>query len=222
MMTPENLSKSEPEQYNPNLDAQGAEATSGGKSRRLYISVAAALVLGYAALPKGTSSGNDSGMSSVTPTFTLAAAAAPAAEDTTVKTPTVAKPATVRIAAPAAVPAPVVPAHAAAPVAPPPGAPEPAAAVAAPTNMTMSGKIDDENGRPLVGATVMLRGSSKGTSTDANGTYTLEVPTGNDNTLVFGYGGYDDEVVRSTGNKFMNVTLTPRAKSGKQRRPAAR
>ena len=56
------------------------------------------------------------------------------------------------------------------------------------------------------------------TTTDANGNYSLEVPAGNDNTLVYGYGGYDDEVVRSTNNKFMNVTLTPRAKSGGKKR----
>ncbi|UOR00051.1 carboxypeptidase-like regulatory domain-containing protein [Hymenobacter sp. 5317J-9] len=60
---------------------------------------------------------------------------------------------------------------------------------------------------------MLLRGSSKGTSTDANGNYTLEVPAGTDNTLIFGYGGYDDEEVRSRGNQPVNVTLTPRAKS---------
>ena len=82
----------------------------------------------------------------------------------------------------------------------------------------MSGRIEDENGRPLVGATVMLKGSSKGTSTDANGNYSMEVPGGTDNTLVYGYGGYEDEVVRSNGAKPLNVTLTPRAKAGRKRR----
>jgi CarboxypepD_reg-like domain len=98
-------------------------------------------------------------------------------------------------------------------------APAPAATPepAAPATVTVSGKIEDENGRPLVGATVLLKGSSKGTSTDANGNYTMEVPSG-DNTFIYGYGGYDDEVVRNTGSKPVNVTLTPRAKTGRKRR----
>ncbi|WP_046242653.1 carboxypeptidase-like regulatory domain-containing protein [Hymenobacter terrenus] len=95
--------------------------------------------------------------------------------------------------------------------------PEPQQA-AAPASMTMSGKIEDENGRPLVGATVLLKGSSKGTSTDANGNYTLEVPAGNDNSLIYGYGGYDDEVVRIRNSQPVNVTLTPRAKESRRRR----
>lgn len=256
-MTPNNLPTPEPEQYDPNLDAQDEELASGGNSRWLYVAVAAVLVLvlGYVALPKGTGSANDSGISSVTPTFMLddasvtgtaptaadsiaaglKAAPAPAAAEETATAPAVTTTKTVAAAKPAApvpagVPAaaaglsPVVPATptlaaAPEPVAPAPAAaPEPVAPAAAPANVTLSGKIEDENGRPLVGATVLLRGSSKGTSTDANGNYTLEVPAGNDNTLVYGYGGYDDEVVRSTNNKFMNVTLTPRAKSGGRKR----
>ena len=83
--------------------------------------------------------------------------------------------------------------------------------------MTVTGKIEDENGRPMVGATVLLKGGSKGTSTDANGNYTLEIPSGSDNNLIYGYGGYDDELVHVSGSKPMNVTLTPRAKTGKRR-----
>ena len=243
-MNPENLPKSEQEQYNPDLDAQDEEVASGGNNKLMYVLVAlvVALVIGYIALPKG----GGGGLSSVTPTFMLddaavtataptsadsiaagLKAAAPVAkeeETDVVKTPTktvaVVKPAAapvapgaapVTIAAPApAAEAEPVPAAAPAPVA----APEPVA----PANVTMSGRIEDENGRPMVGATVLLRGTSKGTSTDANGNYTLEVPGGNDHTLIYGYGGYEDEIVRSSGSKAVNVTLTPRAKVGRKRR----
>ncbi|MEL5995681.1 carboxypeptidase-like regulatory domain-containing protein, partial [Hymenobacter segetis] len=205
-MNSENLPKVENEPYNPNLDAQDEDVVSGGNNKLTYILVGVilALVLAYVALPKG----GGTGLASVTPSFMLDDAAvtataptsadsiaaglkaAPAAaeEETTTKTTTktVAKPtATVPTATPAAAPvvaaaaAPVEAAPAPAPVA----APEPAA----PTTVTMSGKIEDENGRPLVGATVLLKGSSKGTSTDANGNYTMEVPSG-DNTLIYGYG----------------------------------
>jgi|GEM_PF-1914960 hypothetical protein len=91
------------------------------------------------------------------------------------------------------------------------------AAPAAPSaTVVMSGHIADENGRPLIGATVLLKGSTKGTSTDASGNYSIEVPTSSDNTLVFGYAGYEDEIVRGTGSKFANVILTPRAKPSKK------
>ncbi|GAA4505887.1 hypothetical protein GCM10023172_34390 [Hymenobacter ginsengisoli] len=119
-------------------------------------------------------------------------------------------------AAPAsATPAPVV--AEAAPAAP---APEPVAAPtpAAPTTHTQAGRVLDESGRPLVGATVLLRGSTKGTSTDANGNYTLEVPSG-ENTFSVGYGGYQDETATSRDGQPLNVTLlpSPGSKSKKRR-----
>ena len=242
-MKSENLPEVSDEQYDPNLDAQDEEVTSGGNNKLLYILIAGLLVLvvGYVALPKGN--GNEGGLTSVTPSFMLddaavtatsptaadsiaaglkAAPVAASADDEkdeevatkiTVTRPvaTSVAPVAVAVAAPAAAPVAAAPEPAAAaPVA----APEPAA----PTNVTMSGKIDDENGRPMVGATVMLKGSNKATSTDANGNYSLEVPAGTDNTLMYGYGGYDDEVVRSRGIQPVNVTLTPRAKAGRKRR----
>ncbi|MBH8569125.1 carboxypeptidase-like regulatory domain-containing protein [Microvirga sp. STS02] len=236
-MNSENLPKVENEPYNPNLDAQDEDVVSGGNNKLTYILVGVilALILVYVALPKG----GGTGLASVTPSFMLDDAAvtataptsadsiaaglkaAPAAaEEATAKTTTktVVKPTTTAAttAAPAAAPAVAAAAPApveAAPAPAPVAAPEPAA----PTTVTMSGKIEDENGRPLVGATVLLKGSSKGTSTDANGNYTLEVPSG-DNTLIYGYGGYDDEEVRNSGSKPVNVTLTPRAKASRKRR----
>ena len=241
-MNSENLPN--PEEYDPNLEAQDEELTSGGNNRLMYILVAVVmvLVLGYVALPKG----QGSGIASATPSFMLDDAAvtataptaadsiaaglkaAPAAAKTTDEAApsTAAKAAVVaRPQAAAATATPVAAAVPAAAPAAPVAAPEPVAAApaaapepAAPASVTMTGKIEDENGRPLVGATVLLKGSSKGTSTDANGNYTLEVPGGNDNTLIYGYGGYDDEVLRANSSKPMNVTLTPRAKASRKRR----
>jgi hypothetical protein len=240
-MNSENLPTSKDEQYDPNLEAQDEDVVSGGNNRLMYIlgAVVLALIIGYIALPKG----NGSGLASATPSFMLedaavtatgptgadsiaaglkaAPGAAPEETDGETKktrstTRTVA--ATATDAAGTAAPT-TVDATASAPAAEPEpvaAAPEPAP-VAAPANVTMSGKIEDENGRPMVGATVFLRGSSRGTSTDASGNYTMEVPTGTDNTLVYGYAGYDDEVVRTRGNQPVNVTLTPRAKTKKRR-----
>lgn len=98
--------------------------------------------------------------------------------------------------------------------------PEPVVAPAAPATRTQAGRILDENGHPLIGATVMLRSSTKGTSTDASGSYLLEVPTGS-NTFVVGYGGYEDETASSTDGQPLNVTLLP-TPSGKAKSRRAR
>ena len=89
----------------------------------------------------------------------------------------------------------------------PEAAPTPAAP-APPATRTQAGRVLDENGRPLVGATIMLKGSTKGTSTDATGSYSLEVP-GGDNTFVVGYGGYQDETATAHDGQPLNVTLLP-------------
>ena len=246
-MSLEKLPTNEPEQYDPNLEAQDEDVVSGGNNRLMYILAAVLLVfvLGYVAMPKG----QGSGISSVTPSFMLndaavtataptgadsiaaglktAPAAVKAAEGDEPKATIKIVPATTTTRPPAAMetPAPVVAAVVASPVAVAAAAPEPApiaapaaAEPAAPASVTLSGKIEDENGHPLVGATVLLKGSSKGTSTDANGNYSFEVPNGNENILVYGYGGYTDEEVRGSSNKAVNVTLTPRPKTGRRRR----
>ena len=233
------------EEYNPNLEAQDEDVLSGGSNRLTYLllGLIVALVLGYVALPKGTGTG----IASVTPSFMLSDAAvtasAPAAEDPAaaaaakakaeaeagdVQAPAPAKAAAAKPSATAAnaaaattaaapVAAAAAPEAEAAPAAP---APAPAAAPepAAPATTTLAGKIEDENGRPLAGATVFLKGSNKIASTDATGNYAIEVPASGDNVLTYGYGGYDDETLTARGNKAVNVTLTPRAKASRKRR----
>ncbi|UYZ60481.1 carboxypeptidase-like regulatory domain-containing protein [Hymenobacter latericus] len=101
----------------------------------------------------------------------------------------------------------------------PVAAPEPAAPVVeeAPRTVTLAGRVLDENGRPLAGATVYVKATRKVVSTDQNGKYAVEVPAG-DNTLVYGYGGYEDQEMRSRSDQAMNVTLVPSEKSTRRRR----
>ncbi|GAA4041427.1 hypothetical protein GCM10022409_29270 [Hymenobacter glaciei] len=241
-MDPNNTPPNPNDEYNPNLEAQDEDVLSGGNNRLTYIllGVIFALVAGYLALPKGSGSG----MAAVTPSFMLSDAAVtapvPAAEDPAAakaaadkaaadKAAADAEPATAttKPAVAAAKPAPTTAAPspaAAAPVAEvaPAAAPAPAVAAApepaAPTTTTLAGKIEDENGRALAGATVFLKGSNKIASTDASGNYSIEVPANSDNVLTYGYGGYDDETVTARGGKAVNVTLTPRAKAGRKRK----
>ena len=227
------------EEYNPNLEVQDEDVLSGDNNRLTYIllAVIVALVAAYVALPKGTGTG----MASVTPAFMLSDAAAtppvPAAEDPAAatkaaageapaaapQTATPAKPATAvpSAAAPTTAVLAVVaaaPEVEAAPVPAPMPAPVAAPEPAAPTTTTLVGRIEDDNGRPLAGATILLNGSNKIASTDASGSYSIEVPASGDNVLTYGYGGYDDEVLTTRGNKAVNVTLTPRAKASRKRR----
>ena len=93
----------------------------------------------------------------------------------------------------------------------------PAAALAAPRTVpaagTVRGYIRDSQGRPLAGATVLVKNTLQGTSTDATGQYTLEVPAGA--TIQFGYAGYND-LLRSATLGTMNVVLEPSATMSKR------
>ena len=54
--------------------------------------------------------------------------------------------------------------------------------------ISVSGTVLDPNNEPLIGASVLQKGSTKGTTTDFDGKFTLEVPQGA--TLVISYVGY--------------------------------
>ena len=143
------------------------------------------------------------------------ASEAPTAPAIETKAPPAIGPPRSRAARPAAPePLEAAPAPEAAPV---PEAVAPVAAPAPPATRTQAGRVLDENGRPLVGATIMLKGSTRGTSTDATGSYSLEVP-GGDNTLVVGYGGYQDETATAHDGQPLNVTLLPTPGKGKPHR----
>ncbi|GAB2816392.1 TonB-dependent receptor [Ferruginibacter profundus] len=61
-------------------------------------------------------------------------------------------------------------------------------AVVSPT-VTISGLITDENGAPLNGASILIKGTSRGTQTDANGRFNINVNSGDD-ILVVSNTGY--------------------------------
>jgi hypothetical protein len=91
------------------------------------------------------------------------------------------------------------------------------ASAAANRMTTVSGRILDENGHPLVGATVLDKSRGRGVSTDAQGNYSLTVPANQASKLQVGYGGYGDEElqVQVKGYSVQNVTLVPQAKTKK-------
>ena len=75
-------------------------------------------------------------------------------------------------------------------------------------DITIAGNVTDENGQPLPGATVQVKGTAIGTVTQVNGSYTLTVPDDSE-TLVFSYIGYITEEVSFTGQVTINMVLYP-------------
>lgn len=91
-------------------------------------------------------------------------------------------------------------------------APSAAAAAAASRTVVLHGRILNEKGLPLAGATVLRKGTAQGTSTDAQGNYSLRVPADGLATLQYGYGGYhEQEVTASQAKAGEAVTLQPKA-----------
>ena len=74
------------------------------------------------------------------------------------------------------------------------------------TSISISGKVIDEAGVPLNGATVAVKGTKIRTATDAKGEFTLQVP-GLKSVLVINYVGYQLQEVTVVNNKKLSITL---------------
>lgn len=75
----------------------------------------------------------------------------------------------------------------------------------APADQTVSGLIADEKNEPLPGVTIAVKGTSRGTTTDASGRYSLTVP---DNAvLVFSFVGYERQEVVVEKLTTLNVQM---------------
>lgn len=72
---------------------------------------------------------------------------------------------------------------------------------------TVTGTITDEKGEPLVGVNIQVRGSSKGTATDALGKFTLEDIDEND-VLIVSYVGYQTQEIPVNNRSTIDVVLT--------------
>src|SRR5699024_3058053 len=81
---------------------------------------------------------------------------------------------------------------------------------------TISGTITDaESGAPLPGVNIQVKGTTKGTSSDADGHYELSVESLQD-TLIFTFIGYQKKVVPIDGQKTINVALPPMVYEGEE------
>lgn len=75
--------------------------------------------------------------------------------------------------------------------------------------ITVHGYVDDETGEPLIGATIMEKGTTNGTATDIDGNFTLSVEP--KATLVVSYVGYDPLEVPVDGKTELKITMKENA-----------
>ena len=72
-------------------------------------------------------------------------------------------------------------------------------------NKSVSGVVSDQSGTPLPGATVLVKGTNNGTTTDFDGNYTIQAAS--ENILVFSFIGYVTKEVNVGDMTNVNVTL---------------
>jgi CarboxypepD_reg-like domain len=84
---------------------------------------------------------------------------------------------------------------------------EPAAMPGATASRTITGKVMDENGDPLIGAIVATSDTKTGTVTDVDGNYSLNIPGGTV-ALVFSFTGYSTVEVFLGKNNRVDMTMS--------------
>ncbi|GAA4322651.1 TonB-dependent receptor [Mucilaginibacter gynuensis] len=78
--------------------------------------------------------------------------------------------------------------------------------VTAPVAIPVKGKVVDSGGLPLPGVNILLKGTTTGTTSGIDGSFTLEVPDGA-GTLVFSFVGYARQEIAVNGQTIINVTM---------------
>jgi TonB-linked SusC/RagA family outer membrane protein len=79
------------------------------------------------------------------------------------------------------------------------------------TNVVVKGKVTDKaSGQPLAGVSIVVKGSSSGTSTDANGNYSITVPE--NGILIVSSVGYDNIEIPVKGQTVINISMEVSAK----------
>jgi TonB-linked SusC/RagA family outer membrane protein len=73
-------------------------------------------------------------------------------------------------------------------------------------NMTVTGKVTDETGAPLVGVSVKVKGANKGVQSNNDGSFQIGVVSGA--TLTFSYVGYNNLDKKVTDASPINIQLT--------------
>ncbi|PJJ75822.1 TonB-linked SusC/RagA family outer membrane protein [Thermoflavifilum aggregans] len=73
-------------------------------------------------------------------------------------------------------------------------------------DVEVRGKVTDENGSPLAGVTLQVKGTNIGTTTDNQGNYVIHPLSAND-TLVFSFIGYERQEIPIAGRSQINIQM---------------
>ena len=76
----------------------------------------------------------------------------------------------------------------------------------------VKGRVLDENGNGLPGLSVLIKGTTRGTSTDVNGSFQLEIPSP-ETVLIFKFLGYQTKEITVGNQTNLEVSLKPENKS---------
>ncbi len=75
----------------------------------------------------------------------------------------------------------------------------------------LTGTVEDTMNEPLIGASVMIKGSSQGTMTDFDGNFSLQVMNGD--VVTFSYVGYVSQQITIAGQNNITVVLEEAAQN---------
>ena len=73
-------------------------------------------------------------------------------------------------------------------------------------DITVSGKVVDSSGTPIIGAAVKAQGEKTGVITDKDGNFKIVMPKGKNN-LVVSYLGYKEMIVQAILGKILNIKM---------------
>ncbi|MDP4240413.1 MAG: TonB-dependent receptor [Bacteroidota bacterium] len=77
--------------------------------------------------------------------------------------------------------------------------------VAQTTGKTVSGVVVDATGEPLIGVSILIKGTTTGTLTDTNGKFSIPVESVKNSVIQFTYVGYNSQEVSSNGQNLRIV-----------------
>ena len=72
--------------------------------------------------------------------------------------------------------------------------------------LSVNGRVTDDNGQPLIGVNITVKGANQGTTTDASGKYQME-HISKETILVFSYIGYVSKEIKIGAQRIVNASL---------------